>query len=235
MSRKSLKINSVWAFIKSAPQFLATLAPAEFVIVLILVAIAVLNIDPWARLVGTHLFGEPNAFVQILLQVPLLGWIIDKAGKLVTVIIAMAPWMLVQWAETQPTLLFNSRKSLLKAINNAKQHAKSIDVPEDEYPHLQQLVREYNSLPQRNLSSIRVRSYVAYALDAFVISIYYPPFFEGWGILRYGIPLATDVNWPNVVKLVVILVLFQMLAKMLLDLRNSRELYGLYTNQETVS
>lgn len=205
------------------PGFLSTLkkhGPLRLGCLAGMAYIAALNIEPYTRLIAPIIKQPALNLVGGLAQVPFVSGAVGTLTMVVAAGASVVPWGLVQGFQVAPTLLESSRENLKQTIEGLRRNSHELQSDPDSPAKLQELIDKYNKLPVATLLGFYAGKALAYTVDALVVTLVYPPFKEGWGVLQYGVPMLSDWDIENLAKTFCILFVFEALLNIYLWSQN---------------
>ena len=119
---------------------------------------------------------EPNAVQALLLKIPFVGFIADKASWAIIILAAIVLWALVQVVQVLPDAIENSQKSLaLTIMNYHNQRGERMEVDEEDPAIIKRLVRAYNKIPVKWVETLKNFQGFAFAIDGILAICVYRP------------------------------------------------------------
>jgi hypothetical protein len=160
---------------------------------------ALANVRPYIDIVGyLGAFFLSIPAVPLLLQLPLIGWVIGTGAGLMQSIFGFILWAILQIFELLPSIMMNNPGFLLAIISFYRSFRKL--APETGDNRLvRQLKAQYNALPTQWIETANHYRAIAYTVDALLCLAFYPPIKGGWGALQlfFIAPNLNDVDWAN--------------------------------------
>lgn len=189
-----------------------------WVAVLVGIAFAYFNILPYTKAAQFLLNQTVDAgFARLIAVLPIINGIAVIIGASIHWILGFLSWMLIQTIELFPIILKHDQKFMEKVIQDIDSSNK-FEIREDDDPALQAMKRWYNRFPHLTFSTAINLALFAYTVDFCIAFFTYPP--VNGDLMDFTFVLATgqmdQIDWQNVVSLVVTLFVIEFIVILLL-------------------
>lgn len=177
-------------------------------VLLLIVAVwfAVLNIQPYIRLVELLVESGGGSGLQWLQAIPLVGWAIAKVIGLLSSFIAVLMWAAIQILELLPRILRKDMGSILALVQGLQQ-VQWLHIADQDHPFIAHLKNQHNHMPIRAIQKASVISSIVYLFDFVLCCVAYPPIrggFESLGLFLQA-PTFSDIDVGNLLMVAVVL------------------------------
>jgi hypothetical protein len=161
--------------------------------------IIVSNAQPYIYI--AHLFGQSIGklgIAPLLVQVPILGWLITVGASLLESIAGIIGWFLLQTLQMLHTLFTDSPAMMLALIAWSGQFSK-VRINDSDNESLKRLKAGYNAIPTKWLDDALTARAIGYLIDLGLVLWVYPPIVGGMS--RIGVflsaPSFSDIDVNN--------------------------------------
>jgi hypothetical protein len=192
---------------KTQPPRSISAAIARFLLWLLIIAglcVCWLNIQPYGKL-SEKVFESTSGgtdIVQMILAIPVIGWLLQKIGIAIHILIGFVFWAIIQLTELFPIVLRRDRRFARTLINEHNSSDK-FNISESDEPSIQALKRVYNRFPTLTLQTAVNTALLMYTLDFVICGLTYPPCLGGLGEFFYILATAqfSRIIWRNLILL----------------------------------
>lgn len=178
----------------------------KILLLVIAVWFAVLNIQPYIRLVDLLVQSGGGSGLQWLQSIPLVGWAVAKLVGLLTSFIAVLMWATIQVLELLPRILRKDMGSILALVQGLQQ-IQWLHIGDEDHPFVARLKAQHNHMPIRAIQKASVIASIVYLFDFVLCCVAYPPIrggFEALGLFLQA-PTFSDIDVGNLLMVGVVL------------------------------
>lgn len=175
-----------------------------------------LNIQPYIK--GVELLANQAlnySLISFVMSLPVIGWLIGMVASIATTLIGVALWGIFQFFELLPWILTRDADTLRSLIERIEQF-NVLPVKPSDTPMVAALKERHNNIPIEWIAKATFYAAIAYTIDGVMNLITYPPIKGGLNAVSLWLlaPGLNDIDWGNVITVVITLIAVEVIVKL---------------------
>ncbi|MBD2091846.1 hypothetical protein H6F67_18545 [Microcoleus sp. FACHB-1515] len=175
-----------------------------------------LNIQPYIRAVEMLANQALNySLINFVMSLPLIGWLLGLIASIATTLIGVALWAIFQFFELLPWILTRDADTLRSLIERIERFEVLAVKPSDT-PMVAALKERHNNIPIEWVAQATTYAAIAYTIDGLMNLVTYPPIKGGLDAVSLWLlaPSMADVDWGNLITVVITLIAVEVIVKL---------------------
>lgn len=175
-----------------------------------------LNIQPYIRAVEMLANQALNySLINFVMSLPLIGWLLGMIASIATTLIGVALWGIFQFFELLPWILTRDADTLRSLIERVERF-EVLSIKPSDSPMVAALKEQHNNIPLEWIAKATTYAAFAYAIDGIMNTVCYPPIQGGLDNVSLWLlaPSLSDIDWGNVITIVITLIAVEVIVKL---------------------